>query len=134
MLLAVTVARTTLRLYLVFAFRPALIFILILKLLVSLKLVAVCVNMADEGKVVLPALCTLLRGCSRPRSSIRASSRLPRGVGGRVSGVEGVSVSDVKDLGLDVLERGKVARAQVINNSVYCVRQGREEEGAFNLI
>jgi hypothetical protein len=36
---------------------------------------------------------------------------LPRGVGGRVSGVEGVSVSDVKDLRLNVLKRGKVARA-----------------------
>jgi hypothetical protein len=83
---------------------------------------------------MLPALCTLLRGCSRPRSSIQASSRLPRGVGCGVSGVEGVSVSDIEDLRLDVLKRGKIARAQVINDSVHCVRQGREEEGAFNLV
>ena len=134
MLLAVIVARTTLRLCLVLVFRPALIFFLVLKLFVSLKLVAVCVDMADKGEVVLPALCTLLRGCSRPRSLIRASSRLPRGIGGGVSRVEGVSVSDVEDLGLDVLERSKVARAQVIDNSIHCVRQGGEEEGAFNLI
>jgi hypothetical protein len=78
---------------------------------VSLELVAVCVNMADEGKVVYPAPCTLLQACSGPRSSIRASSRLPRGVGGGVDGVEGVLVSDVENLRLDVLERGKVARA-----------------------
>jgi hypothetical protein len=69
-LLAVTVARTTLRLYLVFAFQPALIFVLVLKLLVLLKLVAVCVNIANKGKVVLLAPCTLLRGCSRLRSLI----------------------------------------------------------------
>jgi hypothetical protein len=121
-LLAVTVARTTLRLCLVLVFQPALIFVLILKLFVSLKLVAVCVDMADKGEVVLPALCTLLRSCSRLRSSIRASSRLPRGVGGGVSGIEGVSVSDVEDLGFDVLERGKVARTQVIDNIIHCVR------------
>jgi hypothetical protein len=108
-LLAVAVARTTLRLCLVLVFRPALIFVLVLKLFVSLKLVAVCVDMADEGEVVLPAPCTLLRSCSRPKSSIRTSSRLPRSVGGGVSGIEGVLVSDVKDLGFDVLERGKVA-------------------------
>lgn len=134
MLLAVIVVRTTLRLCLVLAFRPALIFVLIPKLFVSLKLVAVCVDMADEGEVVLPAPCALLRGCSRPRPSIRASSRLPRGIGGGVSQVEGVLVSDVEDLGLDVLERSKVARAQVIDNSIHCVRQGGEEEGAFNFV
>jgi hypothetical protein len=60
---------------------------------------------------MLPALCILLRGCSRLRSSIRASSRLPRGVGGRVSRVEGVSVSDVEDLRLNILKCGKVAGA-----------------------
>jgi hypothetical protein len=133
-LLAAVVACTTLRLCLVLAFRLALIFVLVLKLLVSLKLVAVCVDMADKGKVVLPALCALLRDCSRPRSSIQASSRLPRGVGGGVSGVEGVSVSDVEDLGLNILKRGKVARAQVINDCIHCVRQGGEEEGSFNLV
>ena len=100
----------------------------------SLKLVAVCVDMADEGEVVLPAPCTLLRDCSGPRSSIRASSRLPRGVGGRVSRVKGVLVSNVKDLRLNVLKRSKVARAQVIDNSIHCVRQGGEEEGAFDLV
>jgi hypothetical protein len=78
---------------------------------VSLELVAVCVNMTDKGRVVHPAPCTLLRACSGPRSSIRASSRLPRGVAGGVDGVEGVLVSDVEDLRLDVPERGKVARA-----------------------
>jgi hypothetical protein len=45
-----------------------------------------------------------------------------------------MSVSDVEDLGLYVLERDKVARAQVIDDSIHCGRQGGEEEGAFDLV
>ena len=75
-----------------------------------LKLIIVYIDIAIKGKVVLLVLCALLQSSSRLRFLIRASSRLPRGVGSRVSRVKGVLVSDIKDLRLNVLKRSKVTR------------------------